>query len=104
MKPIRRSILNNIAYIFLVILSFSLALTASGPVKAGLIGTSVTFNYHIGPNPIIGATSSTDVFTVTRGANITCPGAFNACSILTSPVQTITVGDNSITWDYDSRV
>src|SRR5438105_15576725 len=79
---------------------------SSGPVHAStLIGTNVTLIYSIGPNVVLGpvTTTSTDTFLVTGGVNITCPGgAFNACGILTSPTQTITVGANTLTWNYNS--
>src|ERR1700756_4017592 len=70
-----------------------------------LIGTDVTLVYTIGPNKVLGnkTTTSSDTFLVTGGVDITCPtGAFNACKILTSPTQTITVGSNTITWDYNN--
>jgi PEP-CTERM motif len=79
------------------------ALTIIVPTaKAGLIGTTVTFNYFLGPNSVTTtAKSTTDILSVTGATNITCPaGSFNACSLLTSPVQTITIGDDSIAYTY----
>jgi hypothetical protein len=73
------------------------------PVHADtLVGTNVTMVYTIGPNNVLGnvTTTSSDTFLVTGGINITCPGAFNACGILTSPTQTITVGANTLNWTY----
>ncbi len=67
---------------------------ASTTAYAGLVGTTVTLDYHA-PNR-----TTTDVFTVTGGVDITCPGPYNVCSLLTAPVQTIAVGENTITYTF----
>jgi hypothetical protein len=60
--------------------------------QASMIGTSVTAAYEFG------ATSNADTVTATGGADITCPGAFNICGLLTLPTQTLSFGASSITY------
>lgn len=67
----------------LLFLSASLA-------QAGLLGTNVTLVYQFG------AATTTDLFTIGSGTELTCPGPASVCTVLTSPMQTVHTGDRSI--------
>src|SRR5271166_4756424 len=75
-------------------LFIALAMIVPVSANAGLIGTTVTLDYHFL------TTTTVDTFTVTGGVDITCPGPYNVCSLLTAPVQTIAVGANTITYTF----
>jgi hypothetical protein len=79
------------------LLSF-LFLAAALSANAGLIGTNVTLNYTYE------GTSTTDIFAVGPGLEVSCNGGgtgnANVCSILTAPIQAIDIGDNFITYNY----
>lgn len=71
------------------------ALVLAAPAHAGLVGSAVTVNYHL-----TGLPSTHDVVTVGAGVEMTCPGAFDLCHMLTGPVQTLDFGDTSIRYEY----
>jgi hypothetical protein len=74
---------------------FTAGLGGISASQASLIGTSVTLNYDYQTQ------TSTDVFTVGSGIEITCPGGAQVCGILTAPVQTVDVGASSILYAYN---
>jgi len=47
---------------------------------ASLIGTDVTLNYDFNS-----PASTTDILPVTAGIELSCPGSFNVCGVLTLP-------------------
>lgn len=75
--------------------SLAAFISGTSASQASLIGTSVTLNYDYQ------AQTSTDIFTVGSGVEITCPGAANVCGILTAPTQTVDVGASSILYAYN---
>ncbi len=72
-----------------------LSLALSAPAQAGLVGSSVTVNYNLTGYP-----GTHDVVTVGAGIEMSCPGAFDLCHMLTAPTQTLDFGDTSIRYEY----
>jgi len=64
---------------------------------AGLLGTTVDVRYHYDNGT---ALNTLDTVLVGAGAELTCPGTAQICQILTSPTQTVDIGDSSIRYDY----
>jgi len=62
---------------------------------ASLIGTDVTLNYDFNS-----PASTTDILPVTAGIELSCPGSFNVCGVLTLPTQTVDIGDSSIRYSH----
>jgi hypothetical protein len=71
-----------------------LSVAGSIPGHAGLIGTNVTVV------ATLDAMQETDVVLVTNAVEITCPGPFNICNILTAATQTFDIGDSTIMYNY----
>ncbi len=69
------------------------------PAHAGLLGTTVTLNYHY----LIPA-RTTDSLLVTAGVEVTCTGGgsgnANVCEMLTAANQYIDIGDFTIGYSY----
>jgi hypothetical protein len=93
-KALRRKTVFRLKHTLIATLLLAVAMIVPSTANAGLIGTTVTLDYHFL------STTTVDTFTVTGGVDITCPGPYNVCSLLTAPVQTITVGDNTITYTF----
>ena len=67
----------------------------SAPSHASLIGTEVTLNYDL-TNPA----NTIDILPVTAGIELSCPGSFNVCGLLTLPIQSVDIGDFSIRYSH----
>lgn len=65
---------------------------------AGLLGSTVDVRYHYDDGSV--AFNTLDSVLVGSGVELSCPGGAQLCNVLTSPVQTVDLGDNSIRYDY----
>ncbi|MDR7331840.1 PEP-CTERM sorting domain-containing protein [Roseateles asaccharophilus] len=75
-------------------LAFAATLLPTFASAAGLLGTTVSVNYHLD------SLSTLDSVLVGAGAELSCPGTAQLCSALTVPAQTVDIGDNSIRYFY----
>lgn len=85
----------------LALLGIAGVLAASGPAQAGLMGSTVNLGYRCQASATDPLQTTLDQVLVGSGVEATCPGAFNLCTMLTAPTQTVDIGDQSITYQYE---
>ena len=73
-------------------------LGASFLAQAGLLGSTVRLDYHV-----TGFSSTSDLLVVNNAVEVSCPGSFNICSLLTAPIQTVDFSDSDITYRYSGN-
>lgn len=65
---------------------------------AGLLDSTVNVHYHFANGP--GTVNTLDKIVVGAGAELTCSGTADLCKVLTSPTQSLDVGENTIRYSY----
>lgn len=74
-----------------------LALLPLPALAAGLLGTTVDVRYDYAGDEVW---HTLDSVVVGPGAELTCPGSAQACSVLQAATQTVDIGDHGIRYTY----